>query len=174
MFESNEHYKAILEFYKGKNAKRTQLPYMNHINEGLVVLDQIGASLNAKEGFCLHPIIQNDGELINAFQKESVLYQHKIDLYSLSLAMEYRWVANGYLSTRTINSLSEIKLSPLEEVQQMLVADKVQNRKDFELYHKTTHPRAKELDLYFRNWLEKLGISEVKYQSLINKILISQ
>jgi hypothetical protein len=46
----------------------------------------------------------------------------------------------------------------------MLIADKVQNRKDFELYHEATHPRSKELAMYFRLWLEKLGVSEENYQ----------
>lgn len=170
MFQENSHYKAILVYYGNKKAKRSKIPYINHINEGLIILDKIGASLNAKEGYCLHPILQNDEDLAKAFQKESVLYRYPIDLYSLSLAIEYRWIANGYLSNRSITSLSEVKLSPLKEVQQMLIADKVQNRKDFELYHKNTHPRSKELEVYFCNWLNILGISEEEYQSLISSI----
>ncbi|MBI4853912.1 MAG: hypothetical protein HY819_19115 [Acidobacteria bacterium] len=170
MFQENTHYKAILDFYKDKKATRSKIPYINHINEGLIILDEIQASSCAKEGFCLHPIVQTDEDLAKAFQKDSVLCRYNVDLYSLSLAMEYRWIANGYLSTRTISSLSEVKLSPLEDVQQMLIADKVQNRKDFEIYHKSTHPRAKELEIYFDNWLEILGISQEKYQSLVSII----
>ena len=49
----------------------------------------------------------------------------------------------------------------------MLIADKIQNRKDFELYHKETHPRSAELDKYFRNWLQKLNIDESFYQEII-------
>lgn len=40
----------------------------------------------------------------------------------------------------------------------MLVADKVQNYKDFSLYHADTHPRAKELERYFQNWFCRLNI----------------
>jgi len=44
--------------------------------------------------------------------------------------MEYRSVANDYLSTRIISDVQEIRLSPLPDVQDMLIADKVQNYKD--------------------------------------------
>lgn len=172
MFQENAHYKAIVGYYGDERAKRSNIPYINHIDEGLIILDEINASCYVKEAFCLHPIVQTDEDLAKAFQKDSVLYRYPIDLYSLSLAMEYRWIANGYPSGRIIVSLLEVKLSPLSEVQQMLIADKVQNRKDFELYHKNTHPRAKELELYFHNWLTVLGISEQQYQSLVS--IISQ
>ena len=41
------------------------------------------------------------------------------------LAMEYRNIANACLSHRDISSASEIALSPLEEVNHMLRADKI-------------------------------------------------
>lgn len=53
----------------------------------------------------------------------------------------------------------------------MLIVDKVQNRKDFELYHLGKHKRSNELNQYFKNWLERLSISEDKYHHL--KQLIS-
>jgi hypothetical protein len=49
----------------------------------------------------------------------------------------------------------------------MLIADKGQNRKDFELHHARTHPRAAELRSYFANWLGRLTISETRYQELV-------
>lgn len=56
------------------------------------------------------------------------------------------------------------------DVQHMLIADKVQNRKDFECYHLGTHPRSAERLPYFKNWLEVLGISESRYQELAGLI----
>jgi hypothetical protein len=47
---------------------------------------------------------------------------------------------------------------------------KIQNRKDFERYHRDTHPRARELEQYFRNWLIVLGIRETRYQELARRI----
>lgn len=51
----------------------------------------------------------------------------------LLLAVEYRNIANGYLSF--MPSRPEVKLSPIDDVNKMLIADKIQNRKDFENYH---------------------------------------
>ena len=169
-FFANPHYQAIQAFYGDRRAKRSGVLYIQHINEGLLVLGAIQATQSAREAYCIHPIVQGDRELSTAFQPASVLYEYPIDPYALALAIEYRWVANSYLSQRTIQSIDDIRLSPLIEVQQMLMADKVQNRKDFERYHRDTHPRAGELDRYFRNWLTALGITETRYQELTRLI----
>lgn len=79
-------------------------------------------------------------------------------------ALEYRNIANQYLSHRVISSIDEINLSPIQIVNDMLKADKIQNYKDFILYHIDTHPRSKELDQYFKNWLKKLEITNEEFQ----------
>ncbi|MDJ1501575.1 hypothetical protein [Xanthocytophaga agilis] len=66
--------------------------------------------------------------------------------------------------------MEEIRLSPLNEVNQMLIADKIQNRKDFERYHQQSHARSEELTIYFANWLKRLGISEEKYQHYCHQL----
>ncbi len=66
-------------------------------------------------------------------------------------------------------SIDEIRLSLLEDVNAMLVADKIQNRKDFETFHQA-HPRHDVLALYFRNWMERLGISEKEYQEIVLRL----
>jgi hypothetical protein len=66
----------------------------------------------------------------------------------LALALEYRQVANATLSIRPIGAAADIPLSAMPEVNQMLVADKVQNRKDFLLHHHRPPPaerRARSL-----------------------------
>ena len=85
---------------------------------------------------------------------------------ALFLALEYRNIANATLSNREITCAGDIKLSPLPEVNLMLVADKVQNYKDFLLYHKGTHERSEQLDRYFQLWLERLGVSPQKFKKL--------
>ncbi|MCX5742316.1 MAG: hypothetical protein NT062_07455 [Proteobacteria bacterium] len=76
----------------------------------------------------------------------------------LALVLEYRNIANAALSTRTYASAHDIVLSPLADVTEMLVADKMQNWQDFVRYHRATHPRSAELERYFRLWHERLGI----------------
>ena len=169
-FSDNPHYRAICEYYGQRRAERSGVLYIQHIDEGLTVLAAIQASQPACEAYCLHPIVQSNDALITAFHLDSVLHRYPIDLYAMALVMEYRSVANGYLSTRQLKSLGQIRLSPLQDVQHMLIADKVQNRKDFERYHLGTHPRSSELLQYFKNWLEVLGVSESRYQELAKLI----
>jgi len=170
MFSNNPHYEAIRAYYGQRRAERSGVLYIQHIDEGLAVLNAIQASQPACEAYCLHPIVQSNEALVAAFLPDSVLWRFAIDLYAMALTMEYRSVANGYLSTRRIQSLEQIRLSPLPEVQHMLIADKVQNRKDFERYHLDTHPRSAELLQYFKNWLQVLEISESRYQELAGLI----
>ncbi len=149
-------YKTVEKFYGDGKAQRSKVFFMNHIDEGVTILTQLNKSTKAKTAFCLHPLVQDDGNLANNFSFLSEM----IDPYTLGLALEYRNIANAYLSKRHIESLEEIKLSPLPEVNDMLIADKIQNYKDFLIYHKDTHPRSKELEHYFNNWLEKLNCKE--------------
>lgn len=161
-------YRIIERFYGVKRANRSDALYMNHIDEGLAVLQWIGASSAAKAAYCIHPIVQTDGDLSKAWDFRNTIRLNMnwtgCSLESVLLAMEYRSIANDYLSDREVNSIREIRMSPINEVRDMLIADKVQNRKDFELYHEGTHPRSKELSKYFRFWLEKLEVSEEQYQ----------
>jgi hypothetical protein len=156
-------YRAIAAFYGGRAAARSGVPLMHHVDEGLAVLDRIGATERAARAFCLHPIVQRDEDLAAAYPTLAELTE---DPRVLALAMEYRNIANATLSPRPITSAADIPLSPLEEVSQMLVADKVQNRKDFLMHHRGTHPRSAELDRYFALWLERLGVTEARFAEL--------
>lgn len=156
-------YKAIKDFYGDRCAKRSGVLLMNHIDEGLKILDYLNASDDAKAAYCLHPLCQSDEDLrfhVNA------AFWYNCKPRVIILALEYRSVANEYLSHREISSIEEIRLSPLREVFDMLTADKVQNYKDFLKYHKHTHVRSVELTEYFNNWLARLDISEQDFTQL--------
>ena len=160
-------YKLIETIYGNSYAKRSGVFYMNHIDEGLYILSKLNASLESKLGYIIHPIFQSDKQL-------RTIYNHT-DLTNLTSqalinAVEYRSVANDYLSHKMIDDIDDIRLSPLKDVNIMLIADKIQNRKDFELYQKT-HERYNELLLYFKNWLNVLNISEETYQELKTQLI---
>ncbi len=156
-------YRAIAASYGMDVAERSRVPLIQHINDGLVVLQRIDASNEAMRAYCIHPLVQADRDLAaNAHR----LHELTGDVYVMALAFEYRRTANATLSTRTIATAAEIPLSPLAEVNAMLVADKVQNRKDFLRYHRDVHPRREELERYFCLWLERLGIDDGRFETL--------
>lgn len=151
-------YEKIRDYYGIKTAERSGVPLINHINEGLVVLNMLSASEWTKEAYCLHPMVQNDVDLRKTFSDFMVTkWDHRVIMY----VMEYRNVANRGLLGGTI------KASPLEPVNTMLIADKCQNRKDFRLYHKDTHPKSVQLEAYFAAWLRELKISEGFYANAV-------
>jgi len=166
-FNQFYEYHDIEVFYGNEISNRSGVRLMNHIDEGLAILEWIGASEEAKRAYCLHPIFQTD-EILPLYCDE-LSVNHKI----LVRVMEYRSVANEYLSKREIQSIEEIRLSPLKDVNDMLIADKIQNRKDFEIYHEATHPRSKELAKYFKNWMERLNISEQMYQDYKERLTLN-
>lgn len=154
-------YELIRRYYGDQVARRSGVPLINHIHEGLLVLEWLGASEHAKQAFCLHPLLQADADLLASVNGVDL---SEIPPRSVILAMEYRAVANACLSHRTIRDIAEIRISVLEEVNQMLIADKVQNYKDFRLHHLESHPRSSELDAYFRNWLTRLDIAMKQFE----------
>jgi hypothetical protein len=158
-----KEYDAVAALYGTRVAERSGVPLIQHIDEGLFILDKIGATDLAKRAYCLHPLVQADADLTASYARLGELTD---DARVLVLAMEYRNVANATLSTRPITGASDIPLSPLADVNAMLVADKVQNYKDFILHHRATHPRSDALDRYFRRWLERLGVSAESREEL--------
>lgn len=161
--QSTREYRAIAAHYGTRTAKRSGVPLIRHIDHGLAILRHLAASERARRAFCLHPLVQADADLAASFPRLAELTD---DLQVLALALEYRHIANATLSTRAIANAADIPLSPLADVNAMLVADKVQNRADFLRHHRDTHPRAAELDRYFRLWLERLGVGEDRYAEL--------
>lgn len=162
-------YEAIKKYYGNERAKRSGLLKMNHINEGLAILQPLGASSAAMAAFCIHPMLQDDRE-IAANWPEIVL---KLDdsaqgMAAFGLAMEYRNVANrGLRQEWEKGGRGPLYLGPMKMVQLMLIADKVQNRKDFEAHYKEEGPERESLNAYFKAWMSALGVSEIDYQRLV-------
>lgn len=162
-FTETREYRAVAAAFDGRRAARSGVDYMHHIDEGLAVLRAVGASERVWRAWCLHPLVQSDEALAEAYPRVAALTD---DPTVLALAMEYRNVANACLSHRAIASAGDIALGPLPEVAAMLRADKVQNYKDFLLHHGETHPRRAALHRYFRLWLERLEVSDEAFARL--------
>lgn len=145
-------YKLIQNEYKDEVTKRSGVPLIYHIDEGGAILDKIGSSDVTKDAYYLHPLLQSDQMLV----KNKGINFKDINTETLILAMEYRRVANSYLSTMNINDFVGFSC---DEVKEMLIADKIQNYKDFMKYHFGKHKRSDELYNYFNNWFDLLGVN---------------
>lgn len=160
-------YRDVADYYGQRIAERSMVPLINHIDEGLRILYRLHATVDAMKAYCLHPLFQDDTQL-SIISKDAMKLSHYGPIPVL-LAMEYRNIANKYLRT-TYRLYDKITLSPLEDVNNMLRADKIQNCKDFEIYHKGKHEHSDELTTYFNKWFEALGISESDYKALTTNI----
>jgi len=169
-FTATPEYRAIEGFYGDGRARRSGVCFMNHIDEGLFVLRRLNASESTRRAWCLHPIVQGDADLARAFQG-GVLAGFASEV--VVLAMEYRNIANRFLSPMGEHpgyaDPGRISRSPLTAVDQMLIADKVQNYKDFREHHQASHPRAARLERYFQQWLAALGVDPVEVEVLARR-----
>lgn len=172
-YENTAEYKAIQEFYGERRAKRSGVKLIDHIHQGVKIMQAFDATDAAIRAYMLHPLFQNDDELetvgVNFANRNS-----GADPFVIMLVMEYRARANDWLSNKVTQHErggyymnGKPSSGVLHEVKLMLIGDKIQNRKDFELYHKGKHERSAELDLYFKEWLKFLDVTEERYQEVI-------
>jgi len=159
-------YALIVRLYGDRRAQRSGAPLMKHIEDGLRVLDALEAPEVALQAFCLHPIVQEDATLLAATRPDGLLADATLPAAAVVIATEYRHVANAFLSKDVDLVGAEPKASILPEVQLLLIADKVQNRFDFERHHAKSHPRSGELARYFQRWLAFLGVDDERYAQL--------
>jgi hypothetical protein len=151
ILKHSNSYKLIQKEYKGKVTKRSQVPLIYHIDEGGGILNKIGATEIVKDAYYLHPLLQSD-EMFNIHKGDCF---DGINTQSVILSMEYRRVANSYLSTMNVGDFVGFSCN---EIKQMLIADKIQNFKDFMMYHFGKHDRSSELHEYFNNWFDLLDV----------------
>lgn len=166
-------YQLILNHYKSFTAVRSGIKLMNHIDEGIKILQDHGADDFVIEAFCIHPLLQLDTQLVGLFSNLNDNLLLTLNPKVLILTMEYRKVANAYLCKPETDdwTIDKIRFScplVLDDVRLMLIADKVQNYKDFLTYHSSTHLRKIQLKQYFENWLKYLDCEEYfhKFRSL--------
>jgi hypothetical protein len=153
-------YDIISDHYQDIKAKRSGIPYINHIQEGLTVLTRRANSVDSDvvKAFCLHPIFQ-DPSFFN-LKTRSKIEHLQLDPVIVCLAMEYKEIANAHLVK---NHGQPIRLSTCWEVNEMLVADKIQNYKDFQDTYKGTQEEYNLRDQYFKDWLNVLGVTWSEY-----------
>ena len=172
--KTSTEYKLILDHYGDLKAERSGVPLINHIDEGILILNSLRADHVTRAAWCLHPMLQSDEDYLR-FEERTASWRARagverasVPWRSVKLAMEYRAVANSYLSSHPTRHVCDIHLGPDRRVAEMLIADKVQNRKDFEKYHKGTHSNSHRLEEYFYQWMKRLGVCEDDYKLFCN------
>lgn len=160
-------YELISQYYGNRTAKRSGLPLMNHIDEGLAILKRYtDIEQDTLKAFCIHPIIQDNITSID-------LSEVSVDV--LVLATQYAETANAYLPQHHRSYDDIMPRIPTFQVQLMLIADKVQNYKDFfNTFRHQQHLLEKHdyqlLSRYFDNWLYYLQVTPVTYNSLVARL----
>lgn len=159
---------AIRAAYRGKFALRSSLPYMRHIEQGDALLQflmrgglskrfsrSIFAEKTILSAWYVHPLFQMDqyltsGDPLPTKNPEIVL-----------LGMEYRHTANAFL-TKDVLKNEMPKKSWNDDVNLMLVVDKVQNWRDARIHlsHRLDKAHSQQLEEYFSRWRQVLGIDE--------------
>lgn len=152
-------YHLIKEQYADRTAERSGVPLMQHIDEGIQILNWLGAADYIKGAFCLHPLIQNPNDY--RLNMDALANNDRVGISAFQLALAYRKQANAYLCKPETDDWTQAEISeavgPLfEDMRFMLIADKVQNKKDFMLYHHGQHKRSDQLLRYFEQWMEYL------------------
>lgn len=165
-------YSLISSVYGDRKTSRfPHIRLMDHINQGLDILDKIDASVLAKCAFCIHPLLQDDATC-NKTTQSGLLKNINSDV--IITAMNYRAVANEYINVhnqtgkyRTNPDFVWIKdqLDTFPDVRAMLIADKVQNKKDFICY-RTDLEHRDYLVSYFNKWIDLLGLTSQQYIEL--------
>jgi len=156
-------------FYGDKHARRSGLPLIKHIKDGVRILRAINASEDAILAFIVHPIFQRDEEFHIYLDNPSIA--DCCSKKTIALAIEYRNVANRFLSNR-LTSITEEELDCVKaqceatpDIKSMLIADKIQNYSDMRSYNRGL-PNYIILEDYFLTWFELLEIDDPRREEL--------
>jgi len=164
-----DYYNLIYEYFKDKRTSKS-VSYMKHIDEGIKILENINAGKLTIEAYILHPFIQcfnlkgaNGKIIMTQEEMEKYFNIYEIEPEIIAKLFLYRKFANSYLCSSETDYISYkqvkfllIGLHNYQDIVKMLIADKIQNYKDFLKYRKNDHKRSKELDYYFNIWLKVL------------------
>ena len=176
--KNSKEYLYISKVYGDVRAKRSNLPLMNHIDEGLDVLETLNASDEAKRAFCIHPIFQSEN-LID-YRNDYLGMSTDEDFIIVRLDEKYSVLANTFLCRPQTDNWDKSEIAKQliaanncsyiisDDISNMLLADKTQNYKDFMLHHYGIHERSIELFNYFHLWIKVLNPSVINFTGLNN------
>lgn len=152
-----EHVKSFYSL-DNERTKRGNIKKIFHIYEGLLILQgfKVHVNKNILSAWCLHPLIQDNDSFTKNY-KSIINYNSETVLN----CVEYRNIANQYLCKVTTDHyrVEDVPVMTSSSIHAMLVADKISNYYNLIKNHEN-HNRYNELDYYFNNWLESLGVGK--------------
>ena len=159
-------WRLIARHYGDRRARRSAAFLLRHIEQGLAILKHLDGSTACAQAWSIHPLVQ-DPVIWEAMTTDPSRPFAAIPDDAMALAVGYRDAANAFLSADV--DVPGRGPGPVAdpEVRAMLVADKVQNRADFERHHLGVHLRSDALVRYFRLWLDFLDVDEARYADLV-------
>ncbi|MDJ1501574.1 hypothetical protein [Xanthocytophaga agilis] len=84
--QETPEYQLIKTIYGDRKATRSQVPLLNHIDEGIQILVWEQAELTIQRAYCLHPIFQGDDSLLENYKNVSL---DNLENRAILLVMEY-------------------------------------------------------------------------------------
>ena len=160
----SQEYRLIKEHY-GVSKSNFDVPLIQVVDDGLVLLAAMSAPAAVKGAWCLHPLLQSEEAL-----EQSIRFPLRIrgaSPMAILFAMDFRLRIGSYpLQNPVVYTDYRGRLIP--EVKMMLIAQKVQGRSAFLRRKDDYLPPSErgEMDLYYRNWLDYLGVSQQQYVEL--------
>lgn len=171
-------YIAISSLYNNKKARRTQIPYMKHIDDGVKILQHLGVTdPEVYDAWLLHPLIQTMSiNQVEAFLSSYGLppLHSGVSLNTIALAKQYADVANSFLPNvvdQNLHHTFNIYIA-CPKLKALLIADKVQNYVDFCMSSDMGYFDEEPDDYvpnrmeYFNMWLGRLDIDESNFEPL--------
>lgn len=160
-------YKAILEHLKYRCDTLSGITHINHIDEGIQILEVICAPrylYNAAKAFCLHPMVSHDLSLVNNIVE---VCSSGFDTTAILYAMEFRKTIASWPNHRTEG---EPSISPLIAINKMITADIIQHKSHFLRYSgvpEGSDPSTNSELRFYNDWLRTLAIDEEAFYTII-------
>lgn len=169
-----EEYIQIRKFYAGRTCKRTGVAHIEHIDQGLRILDDLNAPQDTKRAWCLHPLAQavTSGSDRKDKNVGAYLLGRWRNRVAATRAFDYALSADQVLSRDPLHRFDNIVKPTLASTYMMLVADKIQNYHHFESEWDSFDPQDRyRLSTYFDRWHDVLSLNpdQVGYYTALLK-----
>jgi hypothetical protein len=162
-------YIMLEKHYHNEYDNITDRHYMSRVDDALAILTWLGVSDTVKESYLLQPYYYSDYSF-KMFSGNSMrsMSTFGIDANKIVNAMEFRHTSLSFIPG---GDFTKITTSSLDVVNKMLIANRIANKIDFELYF-SDHSMKNSFEDYFDNWLLELAVTDNMYNAFKEKLTL--